>query len=433
MKETMDFRREMNRNYLVLRPGEETGDRYTIRMLEGNQVGGLLNFQKKVLDGEIFYYYDITSRQPLRRILEYRNINETELRRLISDLLFSLHQIESFLLNEEFLCLDPDCIYVIPESFRSTFCLIPGRQGDFAEEFGNLAQFLLDHVSHRDGEAALLAFGIFQESRKENFGIEEIENCLLARKPEKEPEEETKQKPKKKEKENLPVYMKPMEPPFREKGQKRGTFAAFAAIPLFLALFLPASLYLLRGAEGLFRFRLPLGAAEILCFLFFVFLLKNGEGREAKEKEKENPKEEDWEVLIRELPECPVIEHEKAKEEEGGEEGEEEEMQTVLLSAGTVSGGPRRLRPVDGGEETEILYFPFLIGKSAGLNDFCLNLPEVSRLHVRLDETDQGYTVTDLNSTNGTFLNGRRLKTNETCSLLPGSELSIASRHFLFL
>lgn len=33
-------------------------------------------------------------------------------------------------------------------------------------------------MDHRDGEAVVLAFAIFRESRKENFGLEEIGKCL---------------------------------------------------------------------------------------------------------------------------------------------------------------------------------------------------------------------------------------------------------------
>ncbi len=49
---------------------------------------------------------------------------------------------------------------------------------DFSQGFRELSQYLLDHVDHRDGEAVVLAFAIFRESRKENFGLEEIGKCL---------------------------------------------------------------------------------------------------------------------------------------------------------------------------------------------------------------------------------------------------------------
>lgn len=42
-------------------------------------------------------------------------------------------------------------------------------------------------------------------------------------------------------------------------------------------------------------------------------------------------------------------------------------------------------------------------------NDVPLNDPEVSRQHARMARTDAGYTIEDLNSTNGTFVNQERV------------------------
>lgn len=42
-------------------------------------------------------------------------------------------------------------------------------------------------------------------------------------------------------------------------------------------------------------------------------------------------------------------------------------------------------------------------------NDIVINDPEVSRHHLRLTRTNEGYNIEDLGSTNGTFLGGQRL------------------------
>jgi predicted component of type VI protein secretion system len=44
-------------------------------------------------------------------------------------------------------------------------------------------------------------------------------------------------------------------------------------------------------------------------------------------------------------------------------------------------------------------------------NDIVINDPEVSRHHLRITRTGDGYTLEDLGSTNGTFVNGQRLST----------------------
>ena len=75
----VEYKREMNRNYMILRPEPGHVDRYTIRMISGNQIAGLLPFLEKWMDGENRYYFDITSKQPLGRLLEYRTITGDEI------------------------------------------------------------------------------------------------------------------------------------------------------------------------------------------------------------------------------------------------------------------------------------------------------------------------------------------------------------------
>ena len=131
----VEYKREMNRNYMVVRPEPGRSEKYTVRMLAGNRIPGLLPFQEKSVNGEKKYYYDITSRQPLGRILERRNIKAAELRTVFYDLLFTLRQMERYLLDENQICLEPEAIYLEPDSFRCGFCLIPGNYADFEFEW----------------------------------------------------------------------------------------------------------------------------------------------------------------------------------------------------------------------------------------------------------------------------------------------------------
>lgn len=60
------------------------------------------------------------------------------------------------------------------------------------------------------------------------------------------------------------------------------------------------------------------------------------------------------------------------------------------------------------------------------VSDIILNDPEVSRQHARFTQTEGGYQVQDLGSTNGTFVNGERLE-SEPVDLQPGYTVSMGS------
>ncbi|MEZ4594927.1 MAG: FHA domain-containing protein [Chloroflexota bacterium] len=60
------------------------------------------------------------------------------------------------------------------------------------------------------------------------------------------------------------------------------------------------------------------------------------------------------------------------------------------------------------------------------VSDVILNDPEVSRQHARFTQTETGYQVQDLGSTNGTFVNGQRLE-SAPVDLQPGFTISMGS------
>jgi eukaryotic-like serine/threonine-protein kinase len=64
------------------------------------------------------------------------------------------------------------------------------------------------------------------------------------------------------------------------------------------------------------------------------------------------------------------------------------------------------------------------IGRDAE-NDIVLPADGVSRFHVRLQATPQGWQVTDLGGVNGTSLNGERLQVRQPTALPPGASLQI--------
>ena len=470
MRGKADFKREMNRNYMILCPIENLRNPYAARMLSENRIDGLLAFQEKYMDGRRKYYYDITSHQPLKRLLEHQAANGSEILRLISDLVSALRQLERFFLDADQLCLEPDMIYVEPDSFQCVFCLIPETGGNFEEDFRKLAQYLLDHADHDDETAVMTAFCVFKESRKENFGIEDMERCLYKYRHGKRENPDLRESLNFRENQNFkevpdfrgdlnlqetPNFQEDQDLQKNRKGKiswrnywqgKWGPFAAaLAGIAAVLAAFLiwnPSSGSLWEAGRifGSMIWGRPWILGVLLLPAAVVLILKYEKAEKATEPEAENKREEskvsdeeDWEILFQEAGDDATegISGEGKPPLEGSAK-EEAEMQTVLLTCVSAEKKPRQLVPLDGGPPVSVGYSPFLIGKNEILADLCLTAPEVSRLHAKIEETENGYLVTDLNSTNGTFVDGRLLEANETCLLNPGSELAIASIRFRF-
>jgi len=68
-----------------------------------------------------------------------------------------------------------------------------------------------------------------------------------------------------------------------------------------------------------------------------------------------------------------------------------------------------------------------VIGKKRDEADVIIDNSSISRIHARIYYADGEYMLEDLNSTNGTFKNGLRLKPYEKRKLICGDEIKLGS------
>lgn len=483
------YKREMKRNYLVVEPEPGTQPGYEARMLANNSIDGLLRFHIKYMDERQSYYYDITSMQPLSRLLQNRFIDRGEICQLLIELHVALVRMEEYLLSEDGLLLDPDYIYVKTEGFQTGLCLVPGHSGHFPEALTHLLQYLMKKVDHKDKESVVLAYGMYQESLKENYGIEDLMKLVQREKgtegeekavsgddemPEKEaldwveyseraehgatkpaergatrPAEHGATKPAVhggprptvhgapgpaelwgKDSER-PAEVWKTETGGDSDGEERLPLKKQAAFGAVLSCAVPALAWFLRGPAFLKRygplFALLSIATAVLIAVWDIFIwkLRGGRGAAQSGRTKETGEEPAyrWEI--------PEEEDEGKLEEQICEE--ETDFQTVLLAGAPEQPQLHRLQAVTAGEEDiPIAYFPFVIGKHEELVDYVLNRSTVSRLHMRIDREGDEYKVTDLNSTNGTIVDGTLLEANETVKVKAGDEICIADMRYIF-
>lgn len=85
-----------------------------------------------------------------------------------------------------------------------------------------------------------------------------------------------------------------------------------------------------------------------------------------------------------------------------------------------------QLVPLDGGPPIEVVKDMTLVGRKEEC-DVCLNHKSVSKMHCVIVKTDGLLLLRDLGSTNGTRVNGQRVR---RAALLPNDQLNIANYKF---
>lgn len=108
-------------------------------------------------------------------------------------------------------------------------------------------------------------------------------------------------------------------------------------------------------------------------------------------------------------------------------EEESESKDTTVLSQ-EAEDGVSRLIPL--GEQSEELIYLIegetRIGRQTTSCDYCINEPSISRVHAILEKIGSTLLVRDAGSTNGTYVNEKRLEENHPVEAVPGDLISFA-------
>ncbi len=476
----IEYMREMKRSYMTVKMEDgEMAESYETGMLAKNQIPGLLKMKIKYTDGSPVYCYDITSRQPISRLFESQPADEKQVRNFFHQLYETLDRMEAYLLGDGGILLDPDLIYVDPEGFKTGFCVIPGRKEDFNSQLSLFIQYLMKHIDHKDRECVVLTYGLYQTCMKDNYSLEDMMRILAEKVPVKMPERVSEKMPERAaEEENVKREISrewasetrreewksfkgsessegfegsdPSEPAasFSENSGFR-LIKKLLLLILFLAV-TAGGTWFLYGVDVLAEFwiygAIAGGIFAVVIILSHFILEKMGKNKRLKDAETEV--EDPWRVYYEDREEQEPVEdvysHKEpedrirretvlgTKEQQRSEMVKaEEEFQTMLL---TPKEGTGHILAAAQPENRDIPvgYVPFVIGKHAGLSDYILDKPTVSRFHVRIMEKDGDYFLTDLNSTNGTKVNGRLLAANEETILKEGDEVQIAEEKYFW-
>lgn len=456
------YKRELSHSYLVI-DGimEEELGRYQCQMILRNRIPGLLPCSERFLEGRVCLYYDISSRQSLGRLYEATKIGYAGIRGIVDNLAQVQDTIAEYLLEENGLVLEPEYIYMDLETEQLLFLYDPfgNVQAEWGSIYLPMAEFLLEHIDHREEQAVETAYQFYKMSKVESFTIESFRTIL--EKGRRETEETVYAAAKEwsenyfREEEGLYEYLtmqdetgekQDREPKIQEhssrckeggsaapedfdkdgkqRRRKKGAdvrYPAGLAVSFFVFLLLCTAIWYLQpaGSERICLFGcLAADGLLVLWFLWKTVYIK-GQDREAgKEKEGEGQKED-----IRNRPLY-------ADEEDGdGPNGP-----TVFLGAAgrDGQGGPRLVDMQEENREYSLDRLPVMVGKMRSRVQLLLPDASVSRIHARFVEKDGRTALIDLNSTNGTFVNGIRLEQEETAILEDGDAVAFGNMELTY-
>ena len=397
----ISFKKNLNRSFMVVEKVAEFSENdFQVQMLLENEIETLLKFSYEIINGKADLLYDISSCQVFDRQFEVVKMTFANLRAFCFALRTMARVLDEYLLDPNNIMLKKECIFTDPEGNEYAFCYHPYYHGDINTELRELFNYILQIIDYEDENAVRLAYEIHGKIQTEHFVISDI----------------------------MEILQQDFSGTFRKVGKievEELTFeeeikplpAAIAEEPSF---FEKVSLYL-KGRN----------------LIDILEDINNGDLRQKIQKEKT------YYPTAEGIPSQRQLTQENIKLLPGEgfmEEGIYPGESTPLAGGTALLGNEEHInRKLIGlknqeGNSIELVKLPFTIGKMAGFSDAAIDIPAISRLHIRIypGSSPGEYLVEDLNTTNGTFINEQKLLPYTKTPLREGDIIRLAGEEFQF-
>lgn len=105
---------------------------------------------------------------------------------------------------------------------------------------------------------------------------------------------------------------------------------------------------------------------------------------------------------------------------------------TLILNASNLN-LPYLKRMLGNSIETIVIeQLPFMMGRLEGQVDYCVNNPAIGKLHAEITKRSESYFISDMNSRNGTIINGVRIEPTNEKNIKDGDRITLGNEDFIF-
>ena len=353
---------------------------------------GVLPSKTRMEDGIEYLYLEVGNRRSLVDIYKDKEMDLEEMTRIFQGLLPILEELRNYLLSEKMVLFDPEYIY---EEEDGNYCIVILPWQDERPNFRKMAEFFLEKINHKDENGVNAAYHFYRQQSQGSFSLSQFIPVL---------EKENILKRQKKNKESIPVVTQPkdwkleeIEEANKEEDMEEENSASRNWKYIFLILaFLAIGAQFINIIPG--RIKLSCMAISVLFLIvFFVLLIPKKEKVKEEKKNTVVEAEEEWEV-----GETLFFENKEMEESWKLQWKERGRQKQVIL------------------EE-----FPCKVGKIKEEVSVVINDVSVSRVHCQFVKKENKIALMDLNSTNGTFLNGMPLGNGEMIEIEKNDEILI--------
>lgn len=475
-----DFKTVSNRS--MMRFIFEDGSKligYQIEMLKNNQIPFLLRSEIIRVDQEIRISYDITSMIPLKKILERKEIGRKEFFQYLRQITGVFDQLENHLLDHGGLMLNSSMIYGSPADDRIFFTYLPlvDMEQDINESLRQfITNLIIREMKFKNEDADNYIQRLIEALKAPDFSLEKLKSWLETfslcqngtsdksySKPLSEPATPILQECVRLETTTVPAQPRKSEnrnTHITTITEKKKVYPVSSWLTLGSAITAILALFAVMVMKGSFEpgnpdtlttiIGLVLISGAVLWLICSKVFTQEKKVEKVMGKKVREPMNEVSPQVSTDIREHTTQKHMSQKvayvnksilmpaAEHGQHQGRHSSHseaaiasdRTVLLARkGSTMPSIKRL---DDGETVVIRQWPFRIGRMAEQVDFYIKNPAIGRIHVELTKGSDGYCITDMNTRNGTYINGVRIEPNREQPINDGDRFMLANEEFQF-
>ncbi len=393
---------------------EEVG-RFGSEMLKYNVVQGILGAELYNIDQELQCLYRVRDMISLNEYFERGNMNMIQFSDLLEQLVQILTRCQEYFLDEKNLLLQCDYMFLDEKQQQLQIPYLDGYNKKVNEGISRLLEKFMDTMNHQDKELAFLAYGLHRLSRDSHFDLNKLSVFLDENKKKAAPERSVDRKEKREvlleDDNHFRVFSGAEKKSEQKPEQPWGKWVVPAVVSVVIGFILYQAGIIQDPVSG----GVDLRRCSILVVVFLVAAycyykkesISHDQTRKLVREAEKETKDNTMQLVSTCTDETVTL-----------EQTEEENWMVNLIPQDWH-------RP-----EIKIRKSPFFIGKDGSKADEIIGEGEVSRIHVKIVADAQGVFMIDQESTNGTFVNGRRLVPWERCRLEDGDMIGISSIYY---
>lgn len=417
--------RSLGRQSMRISETEYSGERSDFReqMLLHNRVEGILPFEIINENGLRIYEYSVMGMETLKSLCAHRKLRAEELKSVFSELLKSVYHGHEFMLLEDDYVVTPETVYTDAKT-KTEVAYYSGYGKPLRDQLRALSEYMMDNIDYKDDDAVLMIYTFYMKTKEESCTIEDLMGIVNGPSREKATAEKQEVKPA----EPMPP-VRPLRP--EDRAAAMAEHAAFREIePAKKSVPLSPAEIVKAAPRGLILTSLMIPAAAVLVL---TVLIKTGVLTNAVTARPDVTKT----LLLAGIGLILSVAAERfiwgrfasVVRESCRTAAEAEDEATLMLCDDGMARYPFSLVS-DEYPAIAVAKTPFFVGKDPKTSDYILNKAGVSRYHMKIDKEGEQYTVSDLGSTNGVYVNGKRLESYKPQAVRRGDEIRIAACTF---